>query len=121
MGAVAAPDLCAGGLMHNREGATFNVVVGSTAHTGAINFQWHYRVPAAKNKPNTNCTNAADVRPVAVRVGGVGAVVVRLVLRGGDAVVPLEVDRPGVGGRADDDVERRALAVVHQPARAEVG
>jgi len=60
MGAVAAPDLCAGGLMHNREGATFNVVVGSTAHTGAINFQWHYRVPAAKNKPNTNCTDAAD-------------------------------------------------------------
>jgi hypothetical protein len=25
-----------------------------------INFQWHYRIPAAKNKPNTDCLNAAD-------------------------------------------------------------
>jgi len=25
-----------------------------------INFQWHYRIPAAKNKPNTNCTDAND-------------------------------------------------------------
>jgi hypothetical protein len=32
----------------------------SSAHTGPINFQWHYRVPAAKNKPNTDCTDASD-------------------------------------------------------------
>jgi hypothetical protein len=36
------------------------VVVTSSAHTGVINFQWHYRIPAAKGKPNTNCLNAAD-------------------------------------------------------------
>ena len=60
MGAVASPDLCGGRLMYNSEGATFNVVVNSSAHTGVINFQWHYRIPAAKNKPNTDCTNAND-------------------------------------------------------------
>jgi len=60
MGAVASPDLCAGGLMFNSEGATFNVIVNASAHTGVINFQWHYRIPAAKGKPNTDCTNAND-------------------------------------------------------------
>jgi len=60
MGAVASPDLCGGGLMYNSEGATFDVIVNSSAHTGVINFQWHYRIPAAKNKPNTNCLDAND-------------------------------------------------------------
>ncbi len=60
MGAVASPDLCGGQLMFNSEGAVFNVNVNSTAHTGGINFQFHYRIPAAKDRPNTNCTDAND-------------------------------------------------------------
>ncbi len=28
----------------------------SGAHAGLLTFQFHYRVPAAKNKPNVNCT-----------------------------------------------------------------
>jgi len=60
MGSVPAPDLCGGQTMYNSEGAVFNVLVNSSAHTGVINFQWHYRIPAAKNKPNTDCLNAAD-------------------------------------------------------------
>ena len=61
MGSVQAPDLCGGGqTMYNSEGATFDVIVVSGAHTGGINFQWHYRIPAAKGKPDTNCLNASD-------------------------------------------------------------
>ena len=60
MNAVASPDLCGGQLMYNSEGASFETNITSSAHTGVINFQWHYRIPAAKNKPNTDCTNAAD-------------------------------------------------------------
>ena len=46
--------------MYNSEGATFDVMVNSSAHTGTISFQWHYRIPAAKGKPNTNCLAAND-------------------------------------------------------------
>jgi hypothetical protein len=64
MGAVQSPDLCGGQLMYNSEGANFNVNVNSSAHTGVINFQWHYRIPAAKGKGTpivgTNCTDASD-------------------------------------------------------------
>jgi hypothetical protein len=60
MGAVQAPACGAGGVMHNTEGATLSVTVVSGAHTGALSFQFHYRVPAAKGKPNTNCTVAGD-------------------------------------------------------------
>jgi len=60
MGAVASPDLCSGGLMYNSEVASFNVIVNASQHTGVVTFQWHYRIPAAKNKPNTNCTDAND-------------------------------------------------------------
>ena len=59
--AVKAPDLCNGGLMKNSpQGATFDVFVTAGPHTGAINFQFHYRIPAAKGKPNTDCTNTTD-------------------------------------------------------------
>lgn len=60
MGAVESPDLCGGQRMYNSEGATFNVVVNSSTHTGAINFQFHYLIPAAENEPNTVCTDASD-------------------------------------------------------------
>jgi hypothetical protein len=59
--AVQAGALCGANTpMYNSEGATLDAIVSSTSHTGVINLQWHYRVPAAKNKPNTNCTNAND-------------------------------------------------------------
>jgi hypothetical protein len=65
--AVQAPNGCAGGLMYNSEGATFNVTVSAVRTdtnqqlpTGIVPFQFHYRVPAAKGKSNSNCTNPAD-------------------------------------------------------------
>ena len=58
MGAVPSPDLCGGGLMYNKEGATLNVVVNSSPHVGKINFRFHYKIPAANKKPNTDCTSA---------------------------------------------------------------
>jgi hypothetical protein len=60
MGAVESPDLCGGGAMYNGEGATLDVVVNSSTHTGTINLQFHYLIPAAENEPNTNCTDASD-------------------------------------------------------------
>ena len=30
----------------------------SSGHTGLLSFELHYRVPVAKNKPDTNCTVA---------------------------------------------------------------
>jgi hypothetical protein len=65
MNAVQSPDLCNGGLMYNKpQGAIFDVVVSAGPHTGGINFQFHYRIPAAKGKGTpilgTNCTDASD-------------------------------------------------------------
>jgi hypothetical protein len=60
MGAVQAPNLCAGGLMYNSSGATFDGFVSGTQTVGVITFQFHYRIPAAKGQPNTNCTDAND-------------------------------------------------------------
>jgi hypothetical protein len=61
MGALQAPAACGtGGVLHNTEGATLSATVVAGAHTGALTFQFHYRVPAAKGKPNTNCTVAGD-------------------------------------------------------------
>jgi hypothetical protein len=61
MGAVQAPAACGtSGLMHDTEGATLSATVVAGAHTGALSFQFHYRVPAAVGKPNTNCTVAGD-------------------------------------------------------------
>jgi hypothetical protein len=57
MGAVQAPALCgATGRMYNTDGATLDANVVSSTHSGLLTFQFHYRVPVAKNKPNTDCT-----------------------------------------------------------------
>ena len=62
-GALQAPDKCAGGVMHNTDGATFDVNVTAGAHSGQLSFQFHYRVPVAEGKANTDCTNANDPEP----------------------------------------------------------
>ena len=46
--------------MHNTDGATFDVNVSAGAHTGLLNFQFHYRVPVAQGRPDTDCTNPSD-------------------------------------------------------------
>jgi len=56
-GAVQAPDLCAGGLMNNQVGATFTADVQSNITLDPVNVQFHYRVPAAKGKGNTDCAD----------------------------------------------------------------
>jgi hypothetical protein len=55
MGAVQAPALCGANAMRNAS-ATFDVSVQSSSHTGQLGFQFHYRVPAASSRQNTNCT-----------------------------------------------------------------
>jgi len=58
-GAVQAPDFCNGGPMFNSKGATFSATVTSKS-SASINVQFHYRVPAAKNSPNTNCMDPTN-------------------------------------------------------------
>jgi hypothetical protein len=55
MGAVQAPALCGANAMQNTA-ATFSGTVQASSHTGQLNFQFHYRVPAASSRQNTNCT-----------------------------------------------------------------
>jgi hypothetical protein len=55
LGAVQAASLCGANAMRNTS-ATLNATVQSSAHTGQLTFQFHYRVPAASGKANTNCT-----------------------------------------------------------------
>ena len=55
MGAVQATALCGTNAMRNTS-ATLNVTVQSSSHTGQLNLQFHYRVPAASSRQNTNCT-----------------------------------------------------------------
>lgn len=59
-GAVKAPDLCSGHRMRNQIGATFNATVFQNPHVDLVDWRFHYRDPAAKGKPNTNCTDASD-------------------------------------------------------------
>lgn len=59
-GAVQAPDLCSGHRMRNQIGATFNATVSQNPQVGLVDWRFHYRDPAAKGKPNTNCTDASD-------------------------------------------------------------
>jgi len=59
-GAVQAPDLCSGQRMRNQIGATFNATVSQNPHVDLVDWRFHYRDPAAKGKPNTNCTDASD-------------------------------------------------------------
>ena len=60
-GAVKAPaNLCGGVDGRNQTGAVFNATVTQSPHVGLVDWQFHYRDPAAKNKPNTDCTDASD-------------------------------------------------------------
>jgi hypothetical protein len=59
-GAVQAPNLCSGNRMRNQIGATFTLTVSQSPQVGLVDWRFHYRDPAAKGKPNTNCTDATD-------------------------------------------------------------
>jgi hypothetical protein len=59
-GAVKAPDLCGGNRMRNQIGATFTATVSQNPQVSLVDWRFHYRDPAAKGKPNTNCTDASD-------------------------------------------------------------
>ena len=60
-GAVQAPaTLCGGVDGRNQTGAVFNATVMQSPQVGLVDWQFHYRDPAAKNNPNTNCTDASD-------------------------------------------------------------
>jgi hypothetical protein len=56
MGATQA-NLCGGGTMHNTTGATLRVTVQASSHAGTLGFAFHYRVPAAEGRSNTDCTD----------------------------------------------------------------
>ena len=58
--AVQAPDLCSGHRMRNQIGATFTATTSQNPQVGLVDWRFHYRDPAAKGKPNTNCTDASD-------------------------------------------------------------
>ena len=60
-GAVQAPaGLCGGAGGRNQRGAVFSATVSQNPPAGLVDWQFHYRDPAAKGKPNTDCTNAND-------------------------------------------------------------
>jgi hypothetical protein len=47
--------------MDNAKGAVFTATVLQNPPTGSlVDFRFKYRDPAAKGKPNTDCTNAND-------------------------------------------------------------
>ena len=57
---MQAPNLCSGHRMRNQIGATFNATVFQNPHVDLVDWRFHYRDPAAKGKPNTNCTDTSD-------------------------------------------------------------
>jgi hypothetical protein len=60
-GSTVTPDLCGGFPMDNARGAIFTATVSQDPASGSlVDFRFKYRDPAAKGKPNTDCTNAAD-------------------------------------------------------------
>lgn len=59
-GSAVAPDLCGGNVMNNQHGAIFTSIVSQDPPAGLVNWRFKYRDPAAKGKPNTDCTNASD-------------------------------------------------------------
>jgi Carboxypeptidase regulatory-like domain len=74
-GAVQAPNLCVGigtGAMRNQVGAVFTGMFGPDPATSPITIQFHYRVPAAKGKPDTNCSNTTDPNRSKADVCGAG-------------------------------------------------
>ena len=57
MGSTVAPSLCGGQDMDNKSGAVFTATVSQNPPTGSlVDFRFKYRDPAAKGKPNTDCT-----------------------------------------------------------------
>ena len=70
-GAVRAPDLCAGKSMYNATGAAFTAGVVSQSST-PVNVQFHYRVPAGKGKPNTNCADPVEPNAFVSSICGAG-------------------------------------------------
>ena len=60
-GAVqASATLCGGQTGRNQVGAVFNITVAQEPHVGLVDWQFHYRDPAAKGKGNVNCTDASN-------------------------------------------------------------
>ena len=60
-GVTVTPNLCNGFPMNNSKGAIFTATVLQNPPTGSlVDFRFKYRDPAAKGKPNTNCTDASD-------------------------------------------------------------
>jgi hypothetical protein len=60
-GAVQAPaTLCGGQTGRNQVGAVFNATVLQEPHVGLVDWQFHYRDPAAKGKGNVDCTDASN-------------------------------------------------------------
>jgi hypothetical protein len=62
-GSIVAPaTLCggSGGQLDASKGATFAATVSGVPAGKAITFAFHYRDPAAKGKPNTNCLDTSD-------------------------------------------------------------
>jgi hypothetical protein len=60
---VQAPNLCAGigtGAMRNQIGAVFTGTFSPNPSTHPIDIRFHYRIPASKGKPNTNCSDLSD-------------------------------------------------------------
>lgn len=71
MTAIGTPDLCGSLTMYNSEGADFQATFAFPP-VGHIFEQFHYRIPAAKGKPNTNCTDATDPNRAKADVCGAG-------------------------------------------------
>jgi hypothetical protein len=59
MSSIAAPNLCGGATMYNSEGAELQAAF-SEPPAGRLYEQFHYRIPAAKGKPDTDCTDVLD-------------------------------------------------------------
>ena len=61
-GVLRAPDLCNGGNMFSSShtgGGIFYADAQSSV-TSKLSIQFHYRIPAGKGKPNTNCLDTSD-------------------------------------------------------------
>ncbi len=62
-GSIVAPATLCGGngaQLDASKGAVFNATISGVPAGGLVTFRFKFRDPAAKGKPNTDCTNAAD-------------------------------------------------------------
>lgn len=64
-GSVTAPDLCAGGIMSDANGPTFNATIFSTDTSDKVNFRFHYSDNTAGS---WSATITASVTPIAKTV-----------------------------------------------------